>query len=414
MTSSLNKQLTVARSASRALALLSTKEKNTALLAISRALLSSSKEIAVANSKDLAAGAKKKLGDKLDRLAFGAERVIASAKDVAHVATLADPVGVILEKRKARAGFSLERVSVPFGVIGMVYESRPNVTIDAIALAIKSGNAVVLRGGSDALLTNRAIVRVIQKALAKTAVPVEAVQFIDSVERSTVGELLNARGKVDVIIPRGGKALIDFVVENAKVPVIETGASVVHLYVDQSADLKKAVTIAVNSKCRRVSICNALDTLLVHQKIAKKFLATLLPELLKNKVQIHADDATKKTLNQLTVKNSKFNREFLSYDLNIKLVKNLDEAISHIQTYSLGHTEAVVAKDKKVIERFTKEIDAACIYANLSTQFSDGGEFGLGAEIGISTQKLHARGPFALAGLTTYKWIGRGSGEVRK
>lgn len=414
---SLAHQLILARAAARTLALLSTKEKNAALVALAKALVTNADTIEQANAKDLAIGQKKGLGEKLDRLAFGVARVKNAATDVAHVAKLTDPVGRVLEKRKARAGFELQRIAVPFGVIGMIYESRPNVTIDAAALALKSGNAVVLRGGSDALHTNRAIVKILKTALAKTRVPPDAIQFIDSTDRAVVTQILHARGKIDVIIPRGGKALIDAVVAEARVPIIETGASVVHLYVDQTADLTKAVDVIMDSKCRRVSICNALDTLLVHRTVAKKLFATLIPALSAKNVILRADDATRKYLPQsnskFKIQNLKFNVEFLAYELNVKIVADLDEAIAHIQKYSLGHTEAILARDQKTIDRFIREIDAACVYANLSTQFSDGGEFGLGAEIGISTQKLHARGPFALDALTTYKWIGRGNGQIR-
>ena len=416
MMKSLDRKLAAARTASYVLAGLSTKEKNLALQKIAVALQKNAAAVATANRKDLALGEKNKLGAKLDRLAFGVGRVQASSKEVLHVVKLPGPVGRVLEERKAKAGFSLKRVATPLGVIAMIYESRPNVTIDAATLAIKSGNAVVLRGGSDARETNRALVAIMRAALAGTRVPADAIQFIDSTDRSVVGELLAARGKVDVVIPRGGKSLIEYVVQHSRVPVIETGASVVHLYVDKSADLIQAVSLILNSKCRRVSICNALDTVLVHKQVAQKLFATLIPELQKNNVIIHADQATKAYLKNAKDKilPAKFDTEFLDYALNLKVVASLDEAILHIRHYSLGHTEAILAKDRKAIERFTREVDAACVYANLSTQFSDGGEFGLGAEIGISTQKLHARGPFALEALTTYKWVGQGSGQVRK
>lgn len=397
----LDSQLRKARAASRTLALLKTVEKNAALKNIAAALIKNTRQIIKANELDLKAGQRKGLGTKLDRLAFGLERIAASAQEVLKVAHLPDPVGRTLGQYTPRAKFKLERITVPLGVVGIIYESRPNVTIDATSLALKSGNAIVLRGSSDALRTNRAIVKIIRTALKSTKVPVEAVQFIDSTERKVVGQMLSARGKIDIVIPRGGRGLIDFVAANAKVPIIETGASVVHLYIDQKADLKKAIAITVNSKCRRVSICNALDTLLVHQSIAKKFIPLMTAELKKQGVKIHT---TKQ----------KFDTEFLGLELNLKVVPNLTTAIRHIQEHSLGHTEAIVTEDKSTAERFLREIDAACIYHNLSTQFSDGGEYGLGAEIGISTQKTHARGPFALEALTTYKWIGRGTGQIRK
>lgn len=412
--SKLKKQLALARTASRALALLSVADKNAALKKIANALEKNISKIVVANQRDLKAGAQKNLGAKLDRLAFTPERVKATIAELRHVARLPDPVGRVVETHKSLAKFKLQRVTVPFGVIAVIYESRPNVTVDVVSLAMKSGNAVVLRGSADALQTNRALVAIIRFALKNTRVPVETVQFVDSPDRKIVSELLKSRGLIDVVIPRGGKSLINFVVENAKVPIIETGASVVHLYVDQSADLAKAVRIAVNSKCRRVSICNALDTLLIHKKIAKKFLALAVPEFQKQNVKIHASSSDAKLAGLSHVLDPDFDREFLDYALNFRIVSDLDTAIMHIQTHSLGHTEAIVAEDQKTIEQFLSRVDAACVYANLSTQFSDGGQFGLGAEIGISTQKLHARGPFALEALTTYKWIGRGRGQIRK
>ena len=416
----LKKQLEIARAASRKVALISTKEKNSALLKIAAALEKNAKKIEIANLKDLKLGEKKNLGEKLDRLKFDKKRILASAAEVRKIVRLPDPVGKILETAKSRAKFKLQRISVPLGVIAMIYESRPNVTIDAIALALKSGNASVLRGSSDALNSNRAIVKIIRESLQSTKISAEAIQFIDSKDRKIVGELLKSREFIDLVIPRGGRGLIDFVAANSTIPTIETGASVVHLFIDAKVNLEKAVQIAVNSKMRRVSICNALDTLLVHEKIAKKLLEKLLPKLEEKGVKIHAkkEELTPEISRGLISTNYKlqttnFSKEWLSYDLNIKVVKNLDEAIAHISKYSLRHTEAIVSEDKKAVEKFLREVDAACVYANLSTQFSDGGEFGLGAEIGISTQKLHARGPFALEALTTYKWVGRGKGEIR-
>ena len=384
------------------LATLSTKNKNLALKKIAAALEKNFSKIEAANRKDLKIGERKKLGDKLDRLKFDKERIFASAAEVRKVAALPDPVGRILEKHKPRAKFSLQRVSVPLGVVAMIYESRPNVTVDAIALALKSGNAIVLRGSADALNSNRAIVRIIRESLKSTKIPLDAIQFLDSKDRRVVGQLLKAREYIDLVIPRGGRGLIDFVAANSHIPTIETGASVVHLFVDKKVqNIDKAVEMIVNSKTRRTSICNALDTLLVHEKIAKRLLVKLLPELERRGVKIHRGAK------------AKFNREWLSLDLNLKIVKSLDAALDHIREYSLGHTEAIISDDKKVVEKFLNEVDAACVYANMSTQFSDGGEFGLGAEIGISTQKMHARGPFALEALTTYKWVGRGRGEIR-
>ncbi len=409
------KQLEKTRAASRKVALLSTVEKNSALLKIAATLEKNIRKIEAANLKDLKIGEKKNLGEKLDRLKFDTPRILASAVEIRKIARLPDPIGRILETAKPRAKFRLERISVPLGVIAIIYESRPNVTVDAIALALKSGNAIVLRGSSDALNSNRAIVKIIRESLRSTKIPAEAIQFIDSKDRKIVGELLKSREFIDLVIPRGGRGLIDFVAANSTIPTIETGASVVHLFIDAKANLEKAVQIAVNSKTRRVSICNALDTLLIHEKIARKFLEKLLPKLAVKKVKLHVEKKYEKYFStNYKLQSTNYSKEWLSLDLNLKIVKSFDEALAHISKYSLRHTEVIVSEDKKAVEKFLREVDAACVYANFSTQFSDGGEFGLGAEIGISTQKLHARGPFALEALTTYKWVGRGKGETRK
>ena len=411
----LKKQLTLARDASRILAILSATEKNFALKKIATALEKNAMKIEIANLKDLKIGEQKKLGEKLDRLRFDVPRIFVNTREVRKVAKLPDPVGRIIETAKPRVSFKLQKISAPLGVIAIIYESRPNVTVDAIALALKSGNSIILRGSSDALNSNRMIVKIIRESLKFTKIPIEAIQFIDSTDRKIIGELLNYREFVDLVIPRGGKNLIDFVAANSKIPTIETGASVVHLFVDSSAKIKKAVEIIINSKTRRVSICNALDTLLVHEKIAKELFVELFPKLERQGVKIHAKMNRELACKSVTKFYSlDFAREWLSFDLNIKIVRSIDEAIAHIRKYSLRHTEVIVSKNKKAIEKFFSEVDAACVYANLSTQFSDGGEFGLGAEMGISTQKIHARGPFALEALTTYKWIGRGHGEIRK
>lgn len=411
----LKKQLEKARDASREVALLSGKEKNFALRKIAAVLEKNIRKIEAANLKDLKIGEQKNLGEKLDRLKFDAPRILASAAEVRKIARLPDPVGRILEIAKPRAKFKLQKISVPLGVIALIYESRPNVTVDAIALALKSGNAIVLRGSSDARNSNREIIRVIRESLQSTKIPAEAIQFIDSKDRKIVGELLQSREFIDLVIPRGGRGLIDFVAANSTIPTIETGASVVHLFIDAKANLEKAVRIAVNSKTRRVSICNALDTLLIHEKIARKLLEKLLPKLEEKKVKLHVEKKFKKYFPaNCRLQTANYSQEWLSLDLNLKIVKNFDDALAHISKYSLRHTEVIVSENKKTVEKFLREVDAACVYSNLSTQFSDGGEFGLGAEIGISTQKLHARGPFALEALTTYKWVGRGCGEVRK
>jgi len=287
--------------------------------------------------------------------------------------------------------------------------------VDAAVLCLKSGNAVMLKGGSDAISSNRSLVKVMREALAGTAIPPDAIQFLDTTDRAITGEFLKLRGYLDVIIPRGGKGLINFVVENAQVPVIETGASVVHTYVDKNADLDKSAAIVVNAKTRRVSICNTLDALLVHADVAEDFLGKIAPLLREEKVELRCDERSLAIVGDAGVaaQADDFDTEFLDYILAIKVVDSLDEAIAHITEHSLKHSEAICTEDKETAERFLQEVDAATVYVNASTQFSDGAQFGLGAEIGISTQKLHVRGPFALEGLTTFKWLVRGDGQTR-
>lgn len=414
---------------------------------IAESLLENSAQIIKANKKDIAEGKRKGLSEGLlDRISLDESRVCAIANDVKNVASLPDPLNKILESRQLPNGLYLKRVSVPIGVIGIIYEARPNVTVDAATLCLKSGNAVILKGGSDAIHSNRILVQLICEVLKEVSFlePAarlqDAVQLIDTEDRSAITELLGLHGLVDVIIPRGGKNLINFVRENSKVPVIETGASVVHTYIHKDADTKKAIKIIMNSKLRRVGICNALDSLIIHQEAAPRVLEALLAALPKNpykatKLEIRADSQSYKILRELqkaqnlqksrktqkagfelTLKKSTpedYHTEFLDYILAVKIVHTLDEAIGHINHHSLKHTEVIVTEDRKDAERFLRSVDAACVYWNCATQFSDGGEFGLGAEIGISTQKLHVRGPFALEGLTSYKWTLEGNGQIR-
>lgn len=414
----LHTQAQAAVLASRTLATLSTDAKNAALTKIVVALLARSDEILAANQEDVermekpnisanAAGADSNPDPMLDRLLLTPDRIRAMAKDIETVIALPDPVGEIIDERTRPNGLTIQRVRVPLGVVGMIYESRPNVTVDAAVLCLKSGNAVMLKGGSDAISTNRVLVKIMKEVLG------DGLQFIDSTDRAVTTEFLKLKGFLDVIIPRGGKGLIDFVTKNSTVPVIETGASVVHTYVDAAADLDMAVAIVVNAKTRRVSICNALDTLLVHEKIAEEFLKKLGISS-----EVAAGKATTISIGEHDVElrydEAGFGKEFLDYVMAVKIVKSLDDALGHIAKYSLKHSEAIVTQDRATAERFLKEVDAACVYWNASTQFSDGAQFGLGAEMGISTQKLHARGPFALEGLTTYKWVIYGDGQVRE
>lgn len=412
-----------ARKASAHLALLSKEAKNEILIRVIDSLKKYKSEILKANHKDLVFGRKKGLSQStLDRITLNSDRIDAIIKDLLKVIELEDHVGKIIEDRVMRSGIHVKRVRVPMGVVGIIYEARPNVTSDAAALCLKSGNAVILKGGSDAINSNRAVYKAI-----KEAVPIDgAVNFIDSTDRKIVEEFLKLKNLIDVIIPRGGKGLIDFVTQNSMIPVIETGASVVHTYIDEFVDIKKAVKVIINAKLRRVSICNALDTLLLHKKIAEEFLKTFVKFLIKEdrRLEFRTDDFSFKILkkiaplgSELTVKKSKpqdFDTEFLAPILAVKIVKNINEALNHIEKHSLRHSEAILTENKEHAEKFLKQVDAACVYSNASTQFSDGAEFGLGAEIGISTQKLHARGPFALEGLTTYKWVVEGDYSIRQ
>lgn len=427
--------------------LLSETARNEILLKITGRLLENSAQIIRANKKDIAEGKRKGLpAGLLDRIFLDEPRVHAIADSIRNVASLPDPLNKILESRQLPNGLYLKRVSVPIGVIGMIYEARPNVTVDTATLCLKSGNVVILKGGSDAIRSNRILVQLMREVLKEvsflepTARLQDAVQLIDTEDRNAVMELLGLHGLIDVAIPRGGKNLINFVRENSKVPVIETGASVVHIYIHKDADTKKAVKIIMNSKLRRVGICNALDSLILHQEAAPRVLKALLAALPKNpykakKLEIRADSRSFEILRglqktqkpqksrkvqkagfELALKRSTpedYHTEFLDYILAVRIVHTLDEAIGHIYHHSLKHTEVIVTEDRKDAERFLCSVDAACVYWNCATQFSDGGEFGLGTEIGISTQKLHVRGPFALEGLTSYKWIAEGNGQIR-
>ena len=402
-------------SAARVLNTLTTDQKNKALLKIGEALLERQDEILAANAEDVARAKEAGQTVMVDRLMLDAARIEGIVNELKNVASLEDEVGKVVDRRERPNGLEIERVRVPLGVIGIIYESRPNVTVDAAVLCLKSGNAVMLKGGSDAISSNRSLVKVMREALAGTAIPPDAIQFLDTTDRAITGEFLKLRGYLDVIIPRGGKGLINFVVENAQVPVIETGASVVHTYVDKNADLDKSAAIVVNAKTRRVSICNTLDALLVHADVAEDFLGKIAPLLREEKVELRCDERSLAIVGDAGVaaQADDFDTEFLDYILAIKVVDSLDEAIAHITEHSLKHSEAICTEDKETAERFLQEVDAATVYVNASTQFSDGAQFGLGAEIGISTQKLHVRGPFALEGLTTFKWLVRGDGQTR-
>jgi glutamate-5-semialdehyde dehydrogenase len=409
-----------ARVASRSLALLTRGEKDAALLALAAALRTSSDRIVAANQEDLAAGRSDGLADAmLDRLALDEARVGQVADALGALAALPDPVGEVVRGSTLANGLEIRQVRVPMGVLGIVYEARPNVTVDAAGLALKSGNAVVLRGGSAAVRTNRALVEVLRGALGAAGLPMDAVALLDEGGRDAVRHLMTARGYVDVLIPRGGAELIRAVVEGSTVPVIETGVGNCHVYVDETADLTKAVAIAVNSKVHRVSVCNSAETLLVHRAVAADFLPLVLAELQSAAVTVHiAPDVTPYAAAAGIVHepatDDDWSREYLSLDLAVRIVDSLDEAIDHVQRWSSGHTEAIVTESQGSARRWVAEIDAAAVMVNASTRFTDGGEFGFGAEIGISTQKLHARGPMGLPELTTTKWVVTGDGQVRE
>lgn len=410
-----------ARDAQPALARLTRDRKDAVLLAMAEALVARADEIVAANARDIEAADAAGIEAGLrDRLLLTPERVGSIAQQLRDAAALPDPVGEVVRGSILRNGLELRQMRVPIGVIGMVYEARPNVTVDAAGLALKSGNAVVLRGGSAALHSNTALIAVLRSVLAEQGLPEDLVIGIDAHGRDGVGVLMTARGLVDVLIPRGGAGLIARVVENSTVPVIETGTGNTHILVDASADLEAAADIVVNAKTQRIGVCNALETLLVHRDIAERALPLLAERLAAKDVTLHADAAAEEILaaagtpaRVVPATSEDWETEYLSLDLAVKVVEDLDEALAHIRAHSTGHTESILTRDLESQRRFLAEVDSAVVMANASTRFSDGGEFGFGAEIGISTQKLHARGPMGLPEMTTTKWIVVGQGHVR-
>jgi glutamate-5-semialdehyde dehydrogenase len=411
----LNEKLLAARTASLTLATANADQKNAALEAIAAAVAGGADRILPANESDLANGRENGLSTALqDRLALSAARLGALAEAVREIVGLVDPVGESVRGRVLPNGVRIDQVRVPFGVVGVIYEARPNVTVDIAALALKSGNAVVLRGGSAAENTNAVLVSLIQDALASVGLPPDSVQTIDEFGREGARDLMHARGLVDVLIPRGSAALINTVVAESKVPVIETGAGVVHVFLDESANEQWAVDIVHNAKVQRPSVCNALETLLVHRDAAARLLPPVLAKLRDAGVSIHADDETRAIFKDAEPATEEdWQTEYMSLDLAVKVVADIDEAMEHIRTYSTHHTESIITNDLGNAERFLNEVDSAAVMVNASTRFTDGGEFGFGAEVGISTQKLHARGPMGLPELTSTKWLVRGSGQIR-
>jgi glutamate-5-semialdehyde dehydrogenase len=408
-----------ARTASRRLGLLTRADKDAALRAMADALDSASPQIIVANEQDVARGRAEGLAEGLvDRLRLDQARVSAVADALRDIAGLPDPVGEVVRGSTLANGLEIRQVRVPMGVVAMIYEARPNVTVDAAGLALKSGNAVVLRGGAAAGATNRALVAVLRAALSAQGLPADAISLLDEGGRDAVRALMTARGLIDVLIPRGGADLIQTVVRESTVPVIETGVGNCHVYVDAAANLDKALAIVVNSKTDRISVCNSAESLLVHRDIAAAFLPKVLAELGSAGVTIHGDADIEPFANEAgaaygLATDQDFAREYLSLDISARVVGSLDEALAHVQRYGTGHTEAIVTEDRAAARRWTAEVDAAAVMVNASTRFTDGGEFGFGAEIGISTQKLHARGPMGLAELTTTKWVVEGDGQIR-
>ena len=409
-----------AKAASRRLAYLSTGVKNQALANIAADLLAKKEEVLSANKLDYQAGEASGMNSAmLDRLLLSPERLSAMAQDVLSVAALPDPVGEVFDMRTLPNGLLLGRKRVPLGVIAAIYESRPNVTIDISVLCLKSGNAIILRGGKEAIHSNTALAGLVAAAVARAGVPEGAVQLIENTDRALVGHLLKMRGIIDLVIPRGGAGLIKLVTENAAMPVVSGGIGVCHTYVDRSADLNQAVAIAYNAKVQRPTVCNALDSLLVHKDIAKRYLPLIAAEWAKAGVEIHGDKRAlsilgpDSSLRLVPATDEDWGKEFLSLVAAVKVVDSLDEALNHIEHYGSGHSEAIVTEDYAAALRFLSEVDAACVYVNASTRFTDGSQFGLGAEVGISTQKFHARGPLGLRELTSYKWLIFGSGQVR-
>lgn len=404
------------KEASRKLVVYKEERINQLLISLSEKLLKHTSGILAANKKDLER--MDEADPRYDRLQLTAERLTGIAADLVSVSNLPSPLGHTLEKRNVKSGLLLEKLTVPLGVVGVVYEARPNVTFDVFALCIKSGNACILKGGSDARFSNHYIAELIRQTLLENDFPENAIALL-SPDRESTTELLNATEFVDVIIPRGSQGLIDYVRQHSRVPVIETGAGIVHTYFDISADTAKGKRIIENAKTRRVSVCNALDCLIVHRSRLDD-LASLVGPLEEKRVVLYADEASYSELRGKYAEDllevaspGHYGNEFLDYKMSIRTVNDLDEALDHISRHSSRHSEAIIAEDESVISRFLNEVDAAAVYANASTAFTDGGQFGLGAEIGISTQKLHARGPMGLRELTSYKWVIRGDGAVR-
>jgi len=416
----LKKIINQTKAASTGLLGLTAKQRSTVLLALAKSLSQNKTAIIKANFKDMAAGRRAgKAESFIERLSLDKPKIKAMTDSLKQIAAQPDRLFKIIKQSRRPSGLKIKRVIFPLGLVAMIYESRPNVTIDAFALSFKSGNAIILKGGKEIVNTNKILVDLIKKVLSKFAINAKIILDLSSIGREATLELVKNE-QIDCLIPRGGQGLISFVKDHAKIPLIITGASVVHTYVDASADLTMAKKIILNAKTRRVSICNALDVILLHKNIYQNFLKLIAPSLEEKNMEIRADQKSFAVLKRLDYRKLKkagsldFDTEFLDYILAVKVINNFNEAMAHIKKHSLGHSEAIITKFKKQADEFFRKIDAACLYLNTSTQFSDGGEYGLGGEIGISTQKLHARGPFGQEALTTYKYLTESNGAIRK
>ncbi|MFH1541393.1 MAG: glutamate-5-semialdehyde dehydrogenase [Elusimicrobiota bacterium] len=406
-----------AKNASRELGLLPTAIKNRALLEIAKNILKNSDKIITENSKDVKNAIRNKMSISLiDRLKLDEKRIISMADGLKQIVKLPDPISEVVEKIARPNGLKIEKIRVPLGVIGIIYESRPNVTVDSVGLCLKSGNCTILRGGSEAINSNKILSKIICETAYLSGIPEGSVEFVDNTNRIVISEMIRLFAYIDCIIPRGGEELIKYIRENSAVPVIAHGKGVCHVYIDKYADIEKAIKISLNAKVQRPGVCNAIETLLVHKDIAEKFLPTMIAEYKKAGVEIRGCKETKKIAPQSGIKSATENdwyAEYLDLIISVKIVDSLDEAIWHIEKYGSHHSDTIITENKKFAEKFLKEIDSAAVYHNASTRFTDGGEFGLGAEIGISTQKMHARGPMGLKELTSYKFVIHGDGQVK-
>lgn len=411
----IKKQAIKAKKASKTLSMLTTEEKNNALHTLADHLESNYQSILDQNEKDLERGREKGFEAAfMDRLSLSKERVEDFANGLRQVADLEDPTGKVVSDWSLDNQLQVQKVTVPLGVIGMIYEARPNVTVDATGLALKSGNAIILKGGSNAITSNKAIVDVMHEALEKTEIPKDAVQFINTTDREATSELFTMKEYIDVLIPRGGGALINAVVNNATVPVLETGVGNCHIFIDREADVEKALNILINAKTDRPAVCNAAETVIIHEDWFAENKEAFVTKLAENNVTIHGDEKVVQSIDGAKLAGEEdWANEYLSLDVAVKIVSSLDEAVDHIEQYGTKHSEAIVTENEKSAKKFMMLVDAAALYHNASTRFTDGGALGFGAEIGISTQKLHARGPMGLPALTTIKYMMHGNGQIR-